>query len=89
LGLARFIPVRADDERILTCFLEDEGDAVRVHDLLYTRDAAGAWHLGKSSYRKLKLAPSWVAERLQGYEAIEIGSGPRGMTVITARAPEV
>ena len=40
----------------MTCFLEDEGDAIRVHDLIHTMNHEGAWQLGKSSYRKLRLA---------------------------------
>ena len=36
-GASRFIPVRSDARRILTAFLEYEGEIVRVHDLLYER----------------------------------------------------
>lgn len=56
---ARFIPVRSDDERILTCFLEYSEDAVTVHDLLHER-VDGAWRQHVSSYRKLRLAPEWL-----------------------------
>ncbi|MDR0786246.1 MAG: class I SAM-dependent methyltransferase [Gemmatimonadota bacterium] len=88
-GLSRFIPVRSDDEKIMTCFLEDEGDAVRIHDLIHTRDANGAWCLGKSSYRKLKLAPAEVVGQLQeiGFTPVAAGSAPRGMVVVTATRP--
>jgi 2-polyprenyl-3-methyl-5-hydroxy-6-metoxy-1,4-benzoquinol methylase len=34
LGNARFIPVRSDQNRILTCFLEENPGYVEVHDLL-------------------------------------------------------
>lgn len=53
VGNARFIPVRADDQRILTCFLEDAGDHVVVHDLLHERED-GEWRTTVGSYRKLK-----------------------------------
>ena len=74
----------------MTCFIEDEGEAVRVHDLVYARDSAGTWRLGKSSYRKLRLAPAWVAGQLcaAGYADVGVELGPRGMSVITARQPE-
>ena len=38
----RFIPVRADERRILTCFLEYADDSVLVHDILHER-AGDAW----------------------------------------------
>lgn len=62
-GLDRFIPVRSDETRILTCFLEYEPETVRVHDLLYVRDDQG-WSFRKSSYRKLRLAPERVVAAL-------------------------
>lgn len=89
-GLDRFIQVRADQDRVMTCFLEDEGDAVRVHDLVHSKDAGGAWQLGKSSYRKLRLSPDRVAGQLReaGYAVAPVEPGPRGMCVVTARRPE-
>lgn len=86
-GLDRFLQVRADDDRIMTCFLEDEGDAVRVHDLVHTKDSGGTWQLGKSSYRKLRLSPGWVADELRaaGFTVAPPEPGPRGMYVVTGR----
>ncbi|NBH07726.1 class I SAM-dependent methyltransferase [Amycolatopsis sp. SID8362] len=88
-GLDRFIPVRADDDRIMTCFLEDEGETVRVHDLIHTRNADGSWHLRTGTYRKLRLSPGHVTEMLRstGFTTVECSAGPRGMSVITARRP--
>lgn len=64
-GADRFIPVRADDERIMTCFLEyEDADRVVVTDLVHERDAAGRWQLRRSAYRKLRLASAWVREQL-------------------------
>jgi SAM-dependent methyltransferase len=64
-GADRFIPVRADDDRILTCFLDYLPEVVRVHDLLYTRTPDG-WRLDKSWYPKLRLAQAdvehWLTE---------------------------
>ncbi len=56
-GLDRVLPVRADDRRIMTCVLEYEPEHVVVNDLIHVREAGG-WTLYKSSYRKLRLAPS-------------------------------
>ena len=85
-GNARFIPVRADDNRILTCFLEEVEDHVQVHDLLQER-VNGAWTTKVSSYRKLRLSPDTVrnvfaATGLQ----VNIEPGPRGMVKLTALA---
>ncbi len=88
-GLDRFLPVRSDADRILTCFVEDDGpDAVRVHDLVHQRTAAGDWTLSTSSYRKLRLDPAWIVDRLtaSGFDVDPVSSLPSGMTVIAARA---
>ncbi len=60
---ARFIQVRSDAERILTCFLECADTTVTVHDLLQQREGS-SWRLRVSSYPKLRLAPQWVADQL-------------------------
>ncbi|MFL6427452.1 MAG: hypothetical protein ACJ71S_04355, partial [Acidobacteriaceae bacterium] len=63
-GLDRFIPVRSDHQKILTCFLEYESDDfVVVHDLVYLRETEG-WRMEKSAYRKLRLSQAWVAAAL-------------------------
>jgi SAM-dependent methyltransferase len=56
-GLDRFLPVRSDDQRIMTCVLEYESESVVVNDLIHVRENGG-WTLYKSSYRKLRLSPS-------------------------------
>jgi SAM-dependent methyltransferase len=63
-GDARFILVRRDENRILTCFLEYGPDVVTVHDLLTERND-GEWVQRVSSYPKLRLAPDWVEAKLQ------------------------
>ena len=63
-GLDRFLPIRSEADKIMTCFLEFESsDSVRVHDLIYVHGPTG-WKLEKSSYAKLRLAPAWVAQHL-------------------------
>jgi SAM-dependent methyltransferase len=71
-GTDRFIPVRSDEDKIMTCFLEFENaESVRVHDLIYGREGAG-WSLDKSSYRKLRLGIDWMCEELgkAGFTAV-------------------
>jgi SAM-dependent methyltransferase len=54
VGNARFLPVRSDANRILTCFLEGVDDArVRVHDVLHERSGEG-FTQRVSSYLKLR-----------------------------------
>ncbi|MGD9228067.1 MAG: class I SAM-dependent methyltransferase, partial [Desulfobacterales bacterium] len=45
--LDRFIPVKSDDRRIFTCFLEYEKDTVKVHDIIYEKKNT-QWVLKKS-----------------------------------------
>lgn len=58
-GLERFIPVRSDDTRIHTCFLEYAPDVVHVHDIVHTKSTDG-WTMTVSAYPKLRLAPDDV-----------------------------
>ena len=85
-GTARFIPVRSDTDRILTCFLEEQGDRMVVHDILHERRDTG-WEMKVSAYQKLRLAPASVVERLQaaGLSAT-VSAGPRGMVCVVATA---
>ena len=62
--LDRFIPVCALDDLVVTCFLEYEPQTVKVHDLVWTRQA-GRWRFQRGMYRKLRLAPSAVCARLE------------------------
>ncbi len=59
----RFLPVKSDDDRIMTCFLEYEPETVKVYDLVYSR-TGDSWCLNKSFYRKLRLAKNWIEDRL-------------------------
>ena len=86
-GTARFIPVRSDADRILTCFLEEQGEHMVVHDILHERREA-AWEMRVSAYRKVRLSPGWVVERLQAAGLRAVASpGPRGMVCVLATAP--
>jgi hypothetical protein len=83
----RFILVRSDEERILTCFLEYADTTVTVHDLLHQREG-GSWRLHVSSYPKLRLAPQWVVEQLSALGlSVRRDTASGGMIRIAARAP--
>ena len=62
-GIDRILPIRADDDRIMTCILDFHDQTVTVTDVVHRREN-GAWMSEKSSYEKLRLAPSWVADQL-------------------------
>lgn len=83
----RFIPVRADDSRIFTCFLEYFPEHVQVYDLVYTREG-DTWNHEVSSYPKLRLSVEFVRQALQttGFELVQEDiSG--GMETVVARKP--
>ena len=83
-GADRFITARRDADRILTCFLEYDGDYVTVHDVISER-TGGAWDVRANSYRKIRLAPCALVERLQqaGF-SVRTEPGMSGMTRIVA-----
>lgn len=65
LGDQRFIPVKCDDAKILTCCLDYEVDKVRVTDLLQVRTENG-WQQKVSSYYKVRLPPQDIVETIAG-----------------------
>ena len=84
-GDQRFIPVRSDDTRILTCFLEYERDAVVVHDILHERTPAG-WRTQVSHYRKLRLSIDelTLSMRKHGFN-VRRQTGVSGMVCLLAQ----
>lgn len=60
----RFIFVKGDDSRILTCFLEYFSDYVMVHDILYEKKN-GAWVPRISAYPKLRLGEGFLNDLLR------------------------
>ena len=84
-GLDRFLPVRADDDRIMICALDYEPESVVVNDLVHVRDGGG-WTLHKSSYRKLRLAPAALVAELAEIGFLVDHDRPAGrMHAISAR----
>lgn len=60
----RFIPVKSDETRILTCILEYHTDKVKVTDLLYELQG-GQWHQRVSSYHKVRIANDEMVSLLE------------------------
>ncbi len=63
VGNARFIPVKSDETRILTCFLEYSPTHVVVTDLLHEYDGK-SWQQKVSSYSKFRISKDEVCDLL-------------------------
>lgn len=68
-GDARFIPVKSDDTKIMTCFLEYTDEYVRVTDFLYEK-INDNWIHFISSYNKTRILPEEIEKYLidNGFE---------------------
>jgi 2-polyprenyl-3-methyl-5-hydroxy-6-metoxy-1,4-benzoquinol methylase len=84
-GLDRFLPIRSDANRIMTCVLEYEPDTVVVNDLVHVREKDG-WVLQKSSYRKLRLSVNDVLRELRELGFTINASEPAGRLHAVAAA---
>ena len=84
-GDERFIPIRADEHTVFSCFLEYDGDHVRVYDVIHRRGEHG-WDMRVSSYKKLRIAPDWLEKRLVelGF-TIESRETIRGLVTLVLR----
>lgn len=86
-GAARFIPIRASDERIFTCFVDYHDDYVHVHDILWQR-LDGQWRQQVSDYRKLRLDSAWINRQLEANGLHILAAPPLdGMRVTVAESP--
>jgi len=85
-GVDRFIAIRSDDRKIMTCFLEEESaEVIRVHDLIHRRTEQG-WVLQKSSYPKLRLPCDWIEDSLFAARlSPHLHAPTSGMQVISAK----
>ena len=86
LGDKRFIPVKSDASRILTCFLEYVPTHVIVTDLLHEFDGT-SWKQKVSSYKKVRISASEVADlfTLNGMRILFNESVNRFMTIIAEK----
>lgn len=88
-GSQRFIPLRASDEQIFTCFLEYREHTVHVHDILY-RKRDGKWAMEVSDYQKLRLDTARINQRLEGngLEVLSVAPCDGMLTVVATRPGE-
>jgi 2-polyprenyl-3-methyl-5-hydroxy-6-metoxy-1,4-benzoquinol methylase len=63
-GDNRFIHVKSDEQRIVTCFLEYFTDYIQVTDLLYEKNGH-TWIQKVSSYTKTRITPEEVIQEIQ------------------------
>jgi SAM-dependent methyltransferase len=63
-GTDRFIPVKSDDTKILTCILDYEDEFVNVTDLLYER-TDDVWKQKISTYKKVRLVTNEIVGHLE------------------------
>jgi SAM-dependent methyltransferase len=81
----RFIPVRSDESRILTCVLEEQGEFLAVHDLVHERRESG-WAMSVSSYRKLRLSAEGVrADAVAAGLVIDSMGVERGLVTLVGK----
>lgn len=82
-GTSRFIPVKNDSKRILTCFLEYFPDMVRVTDILHEQEN-GTWQQKISSYGKVRISQEAVLRALKeaGFHILFHDTLQRMVTVI-------
>jgi hypothetical protein len=81
-GADRFLQVRSDDDRTLTCFLEYFPTHAVVHDILIEK-TSGTWTQTVSTYPKLRIAVPVFRKTLRDHAiAIVNEEVVRGMTYI-------
>jgi SAM-dependent methyltransferase len=89
----RFIPVKSDEDRILTCFLDYGKTTLMVHDIVHerNRDASrSTWQTRVSAYKKLRITPRRLVESLRELGLnVRSESGLRGMVRLIATRTEI
>lgn len=86
MGTERFIPVKSDENRILTCVLDYEDEYVTVTDLLHSHTPQG-WKQEISAYRKVRIAPPEMEKLLvtAGFTVLFQGPAGRMVTILAQK----
>ena len=88
-GTSRFIPVRCDDTRILTCFLEYFDSYLNVNDILHEK-INDKWEMKVSSYPKLKIPLNEITDIIQGFGlSVTLTTVIQGMNYIIAEKNKI
>jgi len=83
-GDNRFIPVKSDENKILTCILDYGKETVRVTDLLNEKTETG-WIQKVSSYNKIRITTDQIVKLIEGNGMIiQLNKVINRMTNITA-----
>lgn len=83
-GNDRFIPVKSDDTKILTCVVDYEDRYIRVTDLLHIK-INDKWEQHVSSYHKLRINPGTIRNHmLENQLQIDNSFNDNGMVYILA-----
>lgn len=82
----RFIPVKSEDNRILTCFLEYFKEKVRVTDILHQKNES-IWEQKISSYEKVRVSKQMISQLLidNNFEILVEQSINRMMHIVAAK----
>lgn len=84
-GEQRFIPVKSDEDKILTCFLDYFPDKIMVTDLLYEK-INEEWKFSISSYPKYRIKKQLMIDILKNTDfEILNDSNLNGMEIIIAK----
>ncbi|BDA77785.1 SAM-dependent methyltransferase [Leptospira kobayashii] len=85
-GYDRFIPVRSDENRIHTCFLEYGEEYVTVTDLLHEKTETG-WNQKVSSFKKVRITTQDILGFLENHSMKIIFNKPvnRLTTIIASK----
>ena len=82
----RFIPLKVDQNRILTCFLEYFDNHVMVYDVLHENQGA-QWIQKISCYPKIRLGQQLISELLRRHQLqVNLDEVRNGMAYIIAKA---
>ena len=83
-GENRFIPVKSDEKRILTCILDYQPKYVVVTDLLYEK-FENIWEMKVSSYKKVRVTTEMIVKIIeQTNMIIQFNQIINGMSTIIA-----
>jgi 2-polyprenyl-3-methyl-5-hydroxy-6-metoxy-1,4-benzoquinol methylase len=84
-GENRFIPVKSDESRILTCILDYQPEYVIVTDLLHEK-IGNSWKQKVSSYKKVRVTTEMIVKMIERANmTVQLNQVINRMTTIIAR----
>ena len=85
-GAERFIPVKSDDNKVFTCFLEYHNDYLDVYDIV-NENENGRWVQKISTYKKIKISEEQIKSILNtaGFKIDYFNKDKGLMTIIGSK----